>query len=212
LLGKSGLNSLATSPSEVDLTKYDFPTLASAAVATNGRDAYEDLRAHLTGMHRKNAPAAQSGRIQAKAAIHRTSGRNKTMRVLQAFIVIATSALGGTALAADMSGADIKAFNAGNTIYLETTAASASGNAGQGVIYWGTDGTALYKTPSGAIMHGTWEVKGNTNCTVWKERPNTGCTRYDKTGDVVTVIDATSGQVRAKIVKTAPGNVEKLTP
>jgi hypothetical protein len=118
----------------------------------------------------------------------------------------------GTAIAADLTAPEIKVLLSGKTVYLETTAASASGSAGQGVIYWGADGTALYKTPSGTIMHGKWEIKGNTNCTEWKERPNVGCTRYDKAGDVITVIDATSGQTRAKIVKTAPGNAEKLAP
>src|SRR5262249_29868751 len=58
-----------------------------------------------------------------------------------------------------MTGAEIKAFLTGNTTYLETTAASASGKAGQGVIYWGEDGNALYKTPAGAMFHGKWEVK-----------------------------------------------------
>jgi len=61
-------------------------------------------------------------------------------------------------------------------------------------------------------MHGKWEMKGNTNCTEWKERPNVGCTRYEKNGDTVTVFDAPSGQVRAKIVKIVPGNAEKLAP
>src|SRR5437867_4312186 len=124
------------------------------------------------------------------------------MRIASRALLVAASvaALGGSALAADMTGAEIKAFLSGKTAYLETTAASASGSAGQGIIYWGADGTALYKTPAGSMMHGTWEVKGNTNCTVWKERPGTGCTRYDKVGDTVTVIDATGGQVRAKIV------------
>ena len=117
-----------------------------------------------------------------------------------------------SAQAADMTGAEIKSFLAGKTAYLETTAASAGGQAGQVVIYWADDGTALYKTPAGVVMHGKWEVKGNTNCTEWKERPNAGCTRYDKVGDVITVIDATSGQARAKILKTAPGNAEKLAP
>ena len=121
-------------------------------------------------------------------------------------------ALVGTALAADMTGAEIKAFLYGNTTYLETTAASASGKAGQGIIYWGTDGTALYKTPAGAIWHGKSEIKGNTNCTEWKERPGVGCTRYDKQGAAVTVIDVKSGEVRAKIVKSAAGNAEKLAP
>jgi hypothetical protein len=111
-----------------------------------------------------------------------------------------------------MTGADIKALLADHTSYLETTAASAGGQAGQVVIFWSADGTALYKTPSGSIMHGTWALKDNTLCTNWKERPNTGCVRYDKAGDTVTVIDAASGQTRAKILKTAPGNAEKLAP
>jgi hypothetical protein len=31
-------------------------------------------------------------------------------------------------------------------------------------------------------------------------------------GKSITIIDVKSGQVRAKIVKTAPGNAEKLAP
>jgi hypothetical protein len=136
------------------------------------------------------------------------------MRIAAPAIIVATGVVGlfGSALAAEMTGPDIKAFLSGKTYYLETTSASATGQAGQGVIYWAEDGTALYKTPSGAMWHGKWEIKGNTNCTVWTEKPGTGCTRYDKTGDAITVIDASSGQARAKIVKTAPGNAEKLAP
>ena len=136
------------------------------------------------------------------------------MRIAARAIIVTTGVVGliGSALAADMTGVDIKALLSGKTAYLETTAASASGTAGQTVIYWSADGTGLYKTPTGAIMHGKWEIKGNTLCTEWKERPGTGCVRYDMTGDVVTVIDATSGKIRAKIMKTAPGNAEKLTP
>jgi hypothetical protein len=135
------------------------------------------------------------------------------MRIIApAIVMTGVVCLIGSALAADMTGAEIKAFLSGKTVYLEATAASASGQAGQGVIYWAEDGTALYKTPSGAILHGKWEIKGNTNCTEWKERPNTACVRYDKIGDAVTVVDTVSGQVRAKVVKTAPGNAEKLAP
>ena len=136
------------------------------------------------------------------------------MRILAGAIVISTSIVGlvGSAVAGDMTGAEIKAFMSGRTVYLETTTASASGKAGQGVIYWGEDGTALYKTPAGSMMHGKWEIKGNTNCTDWKERPGSGCVRYDKIGDAITVIDVASGQTRAKVSKTAPGNAEKLAP
>ena len=136
------------------------------------------------------------------------------MRTIAGVIFVMTGAVGliGSALAADMTGAEIKSFLSGKTVYLETTAASASGKAGQGVIYWSEDGTALYKTPAGSMMHGKWEIKGNTNCTDWKERPGTGCVRYDKAGDAVTVIDVASGQTRAKIVKTTVGHAEKLAP
>jgi len=136
------------------------------------------------------------------------------MRFVACAIIITSGAVGliGSALAADMTGAEIKAFISDKTVYLETTAASASGKAGQGVIYWAGNGTALYKTPPGPIFHGTWETKGNTLCVDWKERPNNPCVRYDKTGDVVTVIDAASGQPRAKVVKTAAGNAENLKP
>ena len=136
------------------------------------------------------------------------------MHIVTHAIIVTTGVVGmfGSALAADMTGADIKAFLSGRTTYLETTAASASGKPGQGMIYWAADGTALYKTPTGAMFHGKWEIKGNTLCVDWKERPNNACVRYDKVGDTVTVIDATSGETRAKIVKTAEGNAEKLSP
>ncbi len=136
------------------------------------------------------------------------------MRIVARAIIVVTGVVGliGSALAVDMTGTEIKGFLSGKTVYLETTAASATGKAGQGVIYWAEDGTALYKTPTGAMWHGTWQIKGNTACTDWKEKPNNPCVRWDKTGDTYTIIDAPSGQTRAKVVKTAPGNAEKLAP
>lgn len=136
------------------------------------------------------------------------------MRII-GHVVTATAGLFGfivAAIAAEMTGAEIAAYLSGKTAYIETTAASGSGAAGQAVIYWANDGTALYKTPSGAMFHGKWEIKGNTLCAEWRERPNTGCIRYEKIGDTVTAFDAKSGQLRAKISKTVPGNAEKLAP
>ena len=118
----------------------------------------------------------------------------------------------GSALAAEMTAADIKAFAIGKTVYLETTAASVTGQAGQGTLHWAEDGTAIYKTPTGAIWTGTWQMKGDLLCTEWKQRPPAPCGRWDKTGDTVSIIDSATGQTRAKVVKTAPGNAEKLGP
>jgi hypothetical protein len=117
----------------------------------------------------------------------------------------------GTARAAEMTGPEIKQFLAGKTVYLELTATS-SGGAGQGVIYYAADGTALYKTAKGALWHGTWAIKDNTACTDWREFPNNPCSKYDKQGDAVVQINAVTGQPRGKILKTADGNAEKLAP
>jgi len=121
-------------------------------------------------------------------------------------------ALVGSAFAGDMTAADIKAFAIGKTVYLETTAASVTGKAGQGVLYWAEDGTAIYKTPTGAMWTGTWQMKGDMLCTEWKQRPPAPCGRWDKTGETVSIIDSATGQTRAKVIKTAPGNAEKLAP
>jgi hypothetical protein len=119
--------------------------------------------------------------------------------------------LTGTASAAEMTGPEIKQFLSGKTVYLELTATS-SGGAGQGVIYYAADGTALYKTAKGALWHGTWTIKDNTACTDWKEFPNNPCSKYDKQGDAVMQFNAVTGQPRGKILKTADGNAEKLAP
>jgi hypothetical protein len=117
----------------------------------------------------------------------------------------------GTAIAADMTGDEIKATLSGKTVYLECGATSTGGQ-GQGVIYYADDGTALYKSAGRGMLHGTWAVKGNTACTDWKEVPNNPCSRYDKQGDTITQFNVATNQPRCKIVKTAPGNAEKLAP
>jgi hypothetical protein len=144
----------------------------------------------------------------------RKHSRRKIMRFATLAFMATTGVAGmiGSALAADLTGDEIKALISGKTAYIQTTSASSSGQAGQAVIYWAENGTALFKTPNGTIIHGKWQIKGNTNCPEWKERPGTACVRYDKTGDVVTAVDATSGQPRAKYLKIVPGNAEKLAP
>ena len=119
-----------------------------------------------------------------------------------------------SAWAVDMTADEIRAYAIGKTHYVETGAASVTGQAGRGVIYRAEDGAALYKTPKGAIWSGRWEFKGNTLCTEWKQTqpPGQTCSRYDKTGDVVSVLDAATGALRVKVLQSAPGNAEKLAP
>jgi hypothetical protein len=117
----------------------------------------------------------------------------------------------GSAAAADMTGAQIKELLSGNSLYLENTASS-SGGAGQGVIYYAADGSALFKTAKGPILHGTWTIKENTGCVDWKEQPNNPCSRYDKQGDIITIVNVATGQPRGKVLKVVAGNAEKIAP
>ena len=117
----------------------------------------------------------------------------------------------GTAIAADMTGDEIKATISGKTVYLECGGTSTGGQ-GQGIIYYAADGTALYKSAGRGMLHGTWVVKGDMGCTDWKEVPNNPCSRYDKQGDTITMINVATNQPRCKISKTAPGNAENLAP
>jgi hypothetical protein len=128
-------------------------------------------------------------------------------------LVIASAAssvfLVGTAAAADLTGAQLKELLAGKSVYLQNTATSTAG-AGQGVLYYAADGTALYKTGSGKILHGKWSIKDNTSCIDWKEVPNNACSRYDKQGDTITVFNVATGQARGKVLKIVDGNPEKI--
>jgi len=127
------------------------------------------------------------------------------------FAAIASACLIGSATAADMTGAQIKELISGKSVYLENTTTS-TGGAGQGVIYYAEDGSALFKTAKGPIQHGKWTIKENTACVDWKEVPKNPCSKYDKQGDTITVINVATGQPRGKILKTATGNAEKIAP
>ena len=74
---------------------------------------------------------------------------------LRTAVLTASICLTGPTAAAEMTGPEIKALIAGNTVYVETTAASVTGTPGRGVIYYAPDGSGLYKTPMGVIWHGT---------------------------------------------------------
>ena len=134
----------------------------------------------------------------------RTVGRTAISALGSVFLIV-------SALAADLTGAQLKELLSGKSVYLENTATSTAG-VGQGVIYYAADGTALYKTGSGKILHGTWTIKENTACIDWKEQPNNSCTRYDKQGDTITSFNVATGKPRRKVLKIVDGNAEKIAP
>jgi hypothetical protein len=135
---------------------------------------------------------------------------NAVARVVLSSLVFACML--GSAMAADLTGAELKDLLSGKSIYAQTTAASATGTVGQGVLYYGADGHALYKTPTGAIWHGGWIIKDNAICSHWKERPSNPCSKYYKQGDTISILNATNGEVRARVLKIVAGNAENIAP
>jgi hypothetical protein len=135
------------------------------------------------------------------------------MRAIERAVVpaIGSICMLGSAMPAELTGAEIKELISGNSVYLELTA-SITGAEGLGTIYFDTLGLALYKTPKGVIWHGTWKIEGNTVCTDWQESPHNPCTKYDKRGDTITTIDVAAGVARGKVTKIVQGNAEKLSP
>jgi hypothetical protein len=135
------------------------------------------------------------------------------MRAIERVVVatIGSICMLGSAMAAELTGNEIKELISGNSVYLELTA-SITGSEGSGIIYFDSLGTALYKTPKGVIWHGTWKIQGNSVCTDWKESPHNPCTKYDKRGDTIMAINVAAGVARGKVTKIVQGNAEKLTP
>jgi hypothetical protein len=144
---------------------------------------------------------------------NKPTGGIKLTRVVERVVMTAIGSicLLGSATAADLTGAEIHELISGNSVYLELTA-SITGAEGSGIIYFDSLGLALYKTPKGVIWHGTWKIEGNAVCADWKESPHNPCTKYDKRGDKITIVNAATGVARGKVTKIISGNAEKLAP
>ena len=134
------------------------------------------------------------------------------MHIVKHCAIAATGALAltGLAIAADLTETQIKEMFVGKTVYVETLAGTSTGAQGQGMIYYAPDGMAHFKTPKGELWQGKYTIKGNELCTDWKQMPNNPCSRYDKQGDTINIVNVATKQARAKVAKTAPGNPEKL--
>jgi len=116
------------------------------------------------------------------------------------------------AIAADMSADELRRFLRGRTYYLETIAGGTLAQSGQAILYFAPEGAVLNRIPSGKVLQGAWTIKGKTVCVVWKDLPPNPCSRYDRQGDIVTVINVGTGQPRGRIIKSSDGNVEGLQP
>ena len=136
--------------------------------------------------------------------------RLRNRRAVGAVVAIAGIFTVQPAFSADLTGPEIQKLLSGTTIYLEFATDNPVTGGGGGVMAYTTDGKVSTKFPNGSSLKGTWVVKDNTSCITWDGQPPAPCTRFDKTGEVITSINTASGKPRGKITKTAPGNPEKL--
>ena len=107
---------------------------------------------------------------------------------------------------------ELRKFLVGRTYVLDVSVGGTLAKAGQATLFFAPDGGVLNRIPNGKILQGAWTIKDNTVCVDWKNQPPNPCSRYDKQGDTVTVINVSTGQPRGRIVKSADGNVERLAP
>lgn len=99
----------------------------------------------------------------------------------------------------------------GNTIYILLPPGGAGGQeGGEASFFYGADGRAAAKLPSGASMNGEWRLESDHYCVSWTDGPQNSCTKLVKVGGEISMRDATTGEARGNIARLLPGNPEQL--
>jgi hypothetical protein len=146
---------------------------------------------------------------QASLTIVGPTNRRRCQRKEQD-IVIRTSepaAAGQTVL----NGAQLDGLLTGNTAYIEVPPGGPGGpDGGIAFAYYGDDGRATFKLPTGTVLRGTWSIMDDRYCADWENGPKNSCTRVVKMPGSVLVVDAATGQTRGAIARIVPGNAERL--
>lgn len=131
----------------------------------------------------------------------------KTIAV--ALLASASALFTQTAMAADLTGAELASMFHGKTAYIDFPAGNAATGAGQGAIYYLADGNVTGKLPNGQVRKGKRTIKDNTACLSWDGAPAATCSRLEKDGDKIKIM-GTDGTLRGTITKIVDGNPEKL--
>ena len=99
----------------------------------------------------------------------------------------------------------------GNTLYIDLPPGGPGGtNGGVAACYYGADGRAAFKLPTGTTLVGPWQLLDDHYRCDWDNGPKNSCSRLVKSGGKIAIHDAASGQRRADISKIVPGNCEML--
>jgi hypothetical protein len=125
--------------------------------------------------------------------------------------VMTTVNNGGLAPQTALGRAQLDGLLTGNTAYIELPPGGPGGpNWGIAFAYYGDDGRASFKLPTGTILRGAWSLKDDRYCADWDNGPKSSCTKVIRMPGAVLVIDAATGERRGSIAKIVPGNAEQL--
>tara|TARA_R110000868_G_scaffold278541_2_gene538349 strand:- start:205 stop:633 length:429 start_codon:yes stop_codon:yes gene_type:complete len=127
-----------------------------------------------------------------------------TTKVLSILILGATSNM-TIAAGATMNASQLDAIMTGNTIYL-----TEPNSGGEIVLWYGGDGVAMARLPSGAVLDGTWSIKDKLSCIVWSYSPKDSCSILVKSKNKMILLEAGSNRLLGTLKTIAIGNVESL--
>ena len=99
----------------------------------------------------------------------------------------------------------------GNTAYIDLPPGGSGGaNGGVAVCFFGGDGHAAFKLPTGTTLKGPWSLKDDHYCVDWEKGPKNSCSKLVKTLGSILILDAATGQKRATVTKIVPGNPDNV--
>jgi len=125
---------------------------------------------------------------------------------MKALLMVTMLATTNPALAETrMTGAQLDALMTGNTVYL-----TEPNSGGEIVLWYGADGKAMARLPSKSMLDGTWSIKGDSSCIVWRYSPKDSCSKLIKRADEMVLLEADTNRLLGTVTRIVPTNVENL--
>lgn len=105
-----------------------------------------------------------------------------------------------------MTGTQLEALMTGNTIYLLEPQSG-----GDIILWYGANGMAMARLPTGAILQGTWAIRGDLSCIKWSYAPNDdSCSKLVKRDGGMDLLEDGSDRLLGTVKKIVPENIENL--
>ena len=125
-------------------------------------------------------------------------------------LLLAGHAAADTAHPAQTGGKDRELIT-GNTLYVRT-GPGAPGEADPAIapIFFGADGAARARLPSGDPLSGAWALARGGYCIDWENGPQESCSHLARAADSFLLHDAATGDLRGAVFTIATGNAENL--